>query len=117
MYCEGPLDLCLRRSFIMCKDCGCGSTGHAHQQVFNVPGMMCSNCENTVKTAVLGLPGVMSADVNLKTKDVTISYDSNKVTADAIKAAIDATGFDVASVSEATHTHGGFVGTLKRLFK
>lgn len=41
----------------MCKDCGCGSTGHAHQQVFNVPGMMCSNCENTVKTAVLGLPG------------------------------------------------------------
>ena len=96
----------------MCKDCGCGSTGHAHQQVFNVPGMMCSNCENTVKTAVLGLPGVMSADVDLKSKDVTISSD-------AIKEAIDATGFEVASVSEATHAHekGGLMGTLKRMFK
>lgn len=103
----------------MCKDCGCGSTGHAHQQVFNVPGMMCSNCENTVKTAVLGLPGVMSADVDLKSQDVTISYDNSKVNADAIKEAIDATGFEVASVSEATHAHekGGLMGTLKRMFK
>ncbi|MBS4914321.1 MAG: heavy-metal-associated domain-containing protein [Veillonella sp.] len=97
----------------MCKDCGCGSTEHAHSQVFNVPGMMCSNCENTVKTAVLGLPGVMSVDVNLESKDVTVSYDANKVNANAISDAIDATGFDVASVSEATHTHGATVGSVK----
>lgn len=100
----------------MCKDCGCGSE-HAHKQVFNVPGMMCSNCENTVKTAVLGLPGVMSVDVDLKSKDVTVAYDAGKVNADAISNAIDDTGFEVASVSEATHEHGGIVGAVKKLFK
>ncbi len=100
----------------MCKECGCGSTGHTHQRVFKVPEMMCENCEKTVKGAALGLPGVLSAEVDLKTKDVTISYDANQVEADAIKAAIEATGFDVASVSKASHAHG-VVGTLKRLFK
>lgn len=100
----------------MCKDCGCGN-GHAHKQVFNVPGMMCSNCENTVKTAVLGLPGVMSVDVDLNSKDVTVSYDAEKVNADTISNAIDDTGFEVASISEATHEHGGIVGAVKKLFK
>ncbi|WP_288190573.1 heavy-metal-associated domain-containing protein [Veillonella magna] len=101
----------------MCKECGCESSGHIHQQVLKVPGMMCSNCENTVKTAVLGLAGVNSVDVDLASKDVKVSFDAHQVTIDAIVAAIDATGFEVTEINKAEHTHGGIVGKLKGLFK
>lgn len=101
----------------MCKDCGCTSTGTNAGQVFYVPGMMCENCEDSVKTATLGLPGVMSVDVDLKTKEVTVRFDGTKVTVDQIKEAIDDTGFDVEKVSDIPHEHGGVLGTIKKIFK
>ena len=67
---------------------------------------MCSNCENTVKTAVLGLAGVNSVYVDLTSKDVKVSFDAHQVTIDAIAAAIDATGFEVTEINKAEHTHG-----------
>lgn len=101
----------------MCKDCGCGSTGTTSSKVFVVPGMMCSNCENTVNTAARGLSGVMESKVDLKTKEVTIRFDHTKTSVDEIKAAIDATGFEVEAVKDAPHHHNhGVISKIKGFF-
>ena len=62
----------------MCKDCGCGEDNGVVTKVFTVPGMMCNNCKETVEGASLGLPGVLSAEVNLPEKTATVSFDPAK---------------------------------------
>ena len=62
----------------MCKDCGCGEDNGVVTKVFTVPGMMCNNCKETVEGASLGLPGVLSAEVNLPEKTATVSLDQQK---------------------------------------
>ena len=101
----------------MCKDCGCGSTGNVTTKLFHVPGMMCENCENTVNTAVRGLTGVLESVVDLATKEVRIRFDHTKIDEATIRAAIDATGFDVEGVKDYIHQHGGILGAIKKIFK
>ena len=60
----------------------------------SVPGMTCGHCEAAVKQEVGALDGVRSVDVDLDSKDVTVSGDA--LDRDAIVAAIDEAGFDVA---------------------
>ena len=62
--------------------------------VLSVPGMTCGHCEAAVKQEVGGVPGVASVDVDLTSKMVTIAGDP--LDRDAIIAAIDEAGFDVA---------------------
>ena len=101
----------------MCKDGGCGSTGNVTTKLFHVPGMMCVNCENTVNGAVRGLPGVLESTVDLKTKEVRIRFDHTKTDEATIRAAIDETGFEVESVTDYVHEHGGILGAIKKIFK
>ena len=49
----------------MCKDCGCGENNGIVTKVFRVPAMMCGNCKASVEGASIGLPGVMSSEVDL----------------------------------------------------
>ena len=69
----------------MCKDCGCGEDNGVVTKVFTVPGMMCNNCKETVEGASLGLPGVLSAEVNLPEKTATVSFDPAKASVDVIQ--------------------------------
>lgn len=101
----------------MCKECGCGSDGNVMTKIFHVPGMMCSNCQNTVEGATLGLEGVLSSKVNLADKDAVISFEPNKISEEEISKAILKTGFDVESVRAYEHHHHGFIGAIKKLFK
>ncbi len=101
----------------MCKDCGCSNENGMITKVFHVPGMMCGNCKNTVEGASLGLPGVMSASVDLDAKDLTISFEPSKMDVEAITKAIEATGFDVETVKDGVAQKAGLMGTLKKLFK
>ena len=95
----------------MCKDCGCGEDNGVVTKVFTVPGMMCNNCKETVEGASLGLPGVLSAEVNLPEKTATVSFDP-------AKASVERTGFEVESVADGVQEHShGLLGTLKRFFK
>ena len=73
----------------MCKDCGCGEDNGVVTKVFTVPGMMCNNCKETVEGASLGLPGVLSAEVNLPEKTATVSFDPAKASVEDITKAID----------------------------
>ena len=102
----------------MCKDCGCGEDNGVVTKVFTVPGMMCNNCKETVEGASLGLPGVLSAEVNLPEKTATVSFDPAKASVEVITKAIERTGFEVESVADGVQEHGhGLLGTLKRFFK
>ena len=60
----------------------------------SVPGMTCGHCEASVKKEVGGLVGVTYVDVDLDTKDVVVT--GSALDRDAIVAAIDEAGFDVA---------------------
>ena len=60
----------------------------------SVPGMTCGHCEAAVKQEVGGVPGVSDVDVDLETKHVVVS--GTDLDRDAVVAAIDEAGFDVA---------------------
>lgn len=78
----------------MCKTCGCHG-GNLQKQVLNVEGMSCNHCKNAVEKAVLGLPGVLSATVDLAAKTLTVEFDAGKSTLDSIKEAVDEAGYQV----------------------
>ena len=60
----------------------------------SVPGMTCGHCEASVKKEVGGVAGVSDVDVDLETKDVVVTGAG--LDRDAIVAAIDEAGYDVA---------------------
>ena len=60
----------------------------------SVPGMTCGHCEASVKHEVGAVAGVSDVAVDLDTKDVRVT--GSELDRDAIVAAIDEAGFDVA---------------------
>jgi len=64
-------------------------------KTLNVEGMSCSHCENRVKKAVGALNGVANVLVDLKSKKVSIEFDSEKVSIETIKDTIEDQGYDV----------------------
>ncbi|MFZ5974144.1 MAG: copper chaperone CopZ [Bacillota bacterium] len=63
--------------------------------VLSVEGMSCSHCENRVKKAVGALDGVKSVAVDLAGKTVTVEYDPDRATVQAISEAIEDQGYEV----------------------
>lgn len=61
----------------------------------NVEGMSCSHCVNEVTTALTALDGVDGVNVDLAGKTVTVDYDSDRVSIESIKEAIEDEGYDV----------------------
>jgi copper chaperone len=59
----------------------------------NVEGMSCGHCVSSVEKAVSSLGA--AAKVDLPSKTVSVEYDENKVSLDAIKEAIVDQGYDV----------------------
>lgn len=100
----------------MCKECGCGQENGVVTKVFVVPGMMCNNCKETVEGTTLSLPGVLSSHVDLGDKTATISFEEAKIDENTISVAIEKTGFEVSEVEPYVHSHGGFLGAIKKLF-
>jgi copper chaperone len=67
---------------------------NAQTLTLSVPGMTCGHCEAAVKQEVGAVDGVTTVEVDLDTKDVVVS--GNRLDRDAIVAAIDEAGYDVA---------------------
>ena len=63
--------------------------------ILNVEGMSCAHCERAVKNAVGELDGVESVIVDLPGKTVAIEYDSDNLTFENFKAAIEEEDFNV----------------------
>lgn len=66
-------------------------------ETLKVAGMSCGHCVNAVESNVGKLQGVSSVTVNLADGEVTVEYDSKKISLDEeIKDTIEEQGYDVA---------------------
>jgi copper chaperone len=61
--------------------------------ILKVQGMSCGHCVSSVEGAVRKLGATAKVDLNGGL--VTVEYDDNKLTLDAIKATIEDQGYDV----------------------
>ena len=72
------------------------------EMLLPVEGMTCASCVRRVEKALLKVPGVESATVNLATEKAKVSYDSasGPVTTDDLRAAVEKAGYKVGEVTE-----------------
>ncbi|ALV22626.1 heavy metal translocating P-type ATPase [Carnobacterium antarcticum] len=64
------------------------------QKTFNIEGMTCASCAQTVEKAVGKLSGVSTVSVNLATEKMQIHYDPATVTASSITQAVADAGYE-----------------------
>ena len=67
--------------------------------VLSIEGMMCSHCTGRVGKALSGVDGVKNVEVSLEKKNAVVTADES-VTADALKAAVEAQDYPVTEVRE-----------------
>lgn len=61
----------------------------------HVQGMSCTGCENTIKTAVAGLPGVADVSASFADGLAKVTYDTTLVEGQQIAKAITDKGYEV----------------------
>lgn len=61
---------------------------------FTTTGMHCSSCSMLVTMNIEDLNGVQSVSCDHATGKTVVTYDSERVTTDAIRKAIEAAGYD-----------------------
>lgn len=69
-----------------------------HSAEFAVPGAHCGSCRAEIERIVLGLPGVRSAVLDLRSKTLTVGFDTGAVPASVttdITHALRASGYEV----------------------
>lgn len=63
--------------------------------IFNVKGMSCMGCVNSVRNVLEPIPGVTKIEVNLEPGQVVINFDANQARPEQFKAAIEDAGYEV----------------------
>ncbi len=63
------------------------------EEIYDITGMHCAACSSAVERVTRKLDGVVQSQVNLPMKRLTIAYDEEKTTPDAIIAKIKKAGF------------------------
>ncbi|MBP1780573.1 MULTISPECIES: heavy-metal-associated domain-containing protein [Micromonospora] len=64
------------------------------ESTYQVSGMTCGHCVNSVSTELSALPGVTGVQVDLATGRVTVT-SQNPLDTDAVRAAVDEAGYDL----------------------
>lgn len=64
--------------------------------VLDVPGISCSHCKRAIESAIGALNGVRSAVVDVAEKSVTIEYEADLVSIEALEAVVREEGYEVA---------------------
>lgn len=62
-------------------------------RTYSVPGISCAHCKAAIEGELAAVVGVESATVDIDAKTVTVAGD---VTDDAVRAAVDEAGYEVA---------------------
>lgn len=62
----------------------------------SVPTISCGHCKSSIEGAVSTLTGIERVEVTVDAREVEIEFDENSVDLDAIVAAIEEQGYDVA---------------------
>jgi Cu+-exporting ATPase len=68
-------------------------------EVVKIPiaGMTCENCARSVSTALLSVPGVEAAEVDLKGASAEVTVDAARVDRDRLRQAVESAGYAVGS--------------------
>lgn len=64
-------------------------------ETISVPEIHCDHCKTSIEGALLELPGVDLATVDVPQATVTVNYDESSVSRDDIVGTIVDTGYDV----------------------
>lgn len=67
--------------------------------VLSIEGMMCSHCTGRVEKALKGVGGVADVTISLEEKNAVVRAEDG-VSADALKAAVEAQDYPVTAVAE-----------------
>ena len=71
------------------------SQSDVQDAIFDISGMTCASCEEHVKHAVNELPGIVETTASYEKGTAEVKFDKTKTSTEAIKAAIDETGYKV----------------------
>ncbi len=63
-------------------------------RTFKVAEIHCAGCENTIRTALSGLPGVTLVVPSAERNDVKVSFDETRVTEDDLRARLGEAGYE-----------------------
>ncbi|CAG8761415.1 6946_t:CDS:1, partial [Acaulospora morrowiae] len=80
----------------------------------SIHGMSCASCVNTIQQTVESLPGVIKANVNLLTSEVSVRYNSSKIGARDIIKAIEEIGFEAYLLKKNSFNQDGESNIKKR---
>lgn len=69
-------------------------------KTFNIEGMTCASCVQTIEKATKKLPGVQESNVNLATGKLNISFDENEISTQDIQAAVEKAGYKASTNTE-----------------
>jgi P-type Cu+ transporter len=83
---------------IMVQDRPDTSTNEA---VFGVTGMTCASCVMVIEKTLARMPGVVSANVNLASERLTVTYDPAQIDEPGIVAAVKAAGYEATPLGAA----------------
>lgn len=64
---------------------------------FDVKGMTCAGCEETIKHAVNELDGIVSVTPSYEKENTEVKFDKTKISKENIEKAINATGYTVSN--------------------
>jgi len=67
------------------------------KQTISVPDISCDHCKMSIEGAVGALSGVDRVEVHIEPRTVDVDYDDMSVSLDAIYAAIEEQGYEIAS--------------------
>ncbi len=87
----------LSRSFYddLAKDVIIVDRSDLQEANFVIEGMTCSSCESHINHAIRELDGIVNIQTSFESGNTTVEYDRSKVSKDAIKTAINSTGYAV----------------------
>lgn len=63
------------------------------KEVYVIEGMHCAACSSSIERVTRKMPGVLSSEVNLATAKMTITYEEDQVTEEAIVRKVEKAGF------------------------
>lgn len=62
---------------------------------FNIQGMSCAGCAQSIQRRLQSTPGVTAATVDLVSASASVEFDDKLTNADSLEKVIESLGFDV----------------------
>ena len=87
------------------------------ESVLMVQGMYCAACADTVESALIGRPGVLSAQVHAATRRLTLRWDPAQVQMSTLARAVGGTGYRLLPMQQALSVSQRLAETRKALWR